>query len=246
MWSRRTKPAPTPSSPRTSPADATSLGPVNNPSSLRVKRLLNRIRSSTQPAGDVAVASGFFSSMFDEREDATSPRTSWSDRAQAIGAQPVERSDGRRLLETLITADQPAVVLNRDEMDLLLQCFQFASVSSGHELMTQDERGDYLMILLDGMVAVDRVQLWGDRVNLGECRAGDVLGEMSLLDAGPRFSTCSTLKTTRVAVLDAASLDRLMREHPRIALGLVTMLARRMSLRLRYVSTRLTALLVRR
>jgi CRP/FNR family transcriptional regulator, cyclic AMP receptor protein len=138
------------------------------------------------------------------------------------------------------------VDLSRDEMDALLQCFQFASIASGREVISQDERGDYLMLLLDGLMAVDRVQLWGDRVNLGEARAGDVLGEMSLLDAGPRFSTCTTLKDTRVAVLDAQALDRLIRDQPRPALALVTMMARRMSLRLRYVSTRLTALLVRR
>lgn len=184
--------------------------------------------------------------MFDEREDSPAPRASWSDRATAIEAQAVDRAEGRRMLETVITSDATAVELTRDELDVLLQCFQFFSIVSGRELMSQDERGDYLVILLDGLVAVDRVQLWGDRVNLGESRMGDVLGEMSLLDAGPRFSTCTTLKTTRLAVLDAASLDRLMRDHPRIALALVTMLARRMSLRLRYVSTRLTALLVRR
>jgi hypothetical protein len=37
-----------------------------------------------------------------------------------------------------------------------------------------------------------------------------------------------------------------VREQPRVALAAVTMLARRLSLRLRHVSTRLTALLVRR
>ncbi len=212
-----------------------------------MRRLLNRMRTGVPAAAaDSGSASGFFSSMFDEREDSPTPRASWPDRATTIDAQTIDRAEGRLLLEQIINTDAPAVELSRAELDTLLQSFQFASVVSGRELMTQDERGDYLLIVLDGLVAVDRVQLWGDRVNLGESRKGDVLGEMSLLDAGPRFSTCTTLKTTRMAVLDAASLDRLMRDHPRIGLALVTMLARRMSLRLRYVSTRLTALLVRR
>jgi CRP/FNR family transcriptional regulator, cyclic AMP receptor protein len=212
----------------------------------RVKRLLNRIRSGAAPVTDGAAPHGFFSTMFDEREDATTARTAWPDRAAALQAQVIDPAEGRRLLEKTLANDLPTVDLSRDEMDALLQCFQFASIASGREVISQDERGDYLMLLLDGLMAVDRVQLWGDRVNLGEARAGDVLGEMSLLDAGPRFSTCTTLKDTRVAVLDAQALDRLIRDQPRPALALVTMMARRMSLRLRYVSTRLTALLVRR
>jgi CRP/FNR family transcriptional regulator, cyclic AMP receptor protein len=212
----------------------------------RVKRLLNRIRSGAGPVVEGAAPHGFFSTMFDEREDATTARTAWPDRAAALQAQAVDATEGRRLLEKIITADPPAVALSRDELDALMQCFQFASIASGREVISQDERGDYLLMVLDGLMAVDRVQLWGDRVNLGEARVGDVLGEMSLLDAGPRFSTCTTLKDTRVAVLDAQALDRLIRDQPRLALALVTMLARRMSLRLRYVSTRLTALLVRR
>lgn len=189
---------------------------------------------------------GFFTSMFDEREDAATARTAWPDRATALEAQAIDRTEGQRLLERVMLADPPAIELNREELGLMLQGFQFAHIASGREVISQDERGDYLLIVLDGLMAVDRVQLWGDRVNLGEARMGDVLGEMSLLDAGPRFSTCTTLKDTRVAILDAQTLDRLLREHPRVALALVTMLARRMSLRLRYVSTRLTALLVRR
>jgi CRP/FNR family transcriptional regulator, cyclic AMP receptor protein len=212
----------------------------------RVKRLLNRIRSGAGPVVDGAAPHGFFSTMFDEREDATTARTAWPDRAAALQAQAVDPTEGRRLLEKIILADPPAVALSREELDALMQCFQFATIASGREVISQDERGDYLLMVLDGLMAVDRVQLWGDRVNLGEARIGDVLGEMSLLDAGPRFSTCTTLKDTRVAVLDAQALDHLIRDQPRLALALVTMLARRMSLRLRYVSTRLTALLVRR
>jgi CRP/FNR family transcriptional regulator, cyclic AMP receptor protein len=216
-----------------------------------VKRLLHRIRSQSPLAASDgpsagAAPSGFFTSMFDEREDTPAVRASWADRAGAIDAQPMDRTQGRKLLEKVFGADPPPVALTREENEALLQGFHFAVVAPGRELISQDERGDFLVVVLDGLVAVDRVQLWGDRVSLGEARMGDVLGEMSLLDAGPRFSTCTTVQNSQLAVLDAAALDRLMRDQPRIALALITMLARRMSLRLRYVSTRLTALLVRR
>jgi CRP-like cAMP-binding protein len=210
-----------------------------------VKKLLHRIRS-TAAAGvdDAAPASGFFSTMFDE--DQGTSATLWSDRAAAIGATRLDRTEGRHLLEPLLLTDAPAIELTRAQIDTLLASFHFAVVAPAREVIVQDERGAYLLVVLDGMLSVDRVQLWGDRVNLGESRRGDVVGEMSLLDAGPRFSSCSTLRESRIAVLEASSLDRLLREDPRVALALMTMLARRLSLRLRHVSTRLTALLVRR
>ncbi len=212
-----------------------------------MKKLLHRLRATASGGGEAATASGFFSSMFDEDQGgAAVARTPWSERAAAIGATPFDPGEGRRLLEALLLADARSVDLARAELDSLLDAFQFAVVAPAREVITQDERGDYLLIVLDGVLSVDRVQLWGDRVNLGESRRGDVLGEMSLLDAGPRFSSCGTLRESRLGVLEASSLDRLVREQPRVALALVTMLARRLSLRLRHVSTRLTALLVRR
>ena len=66
---------------------------------------------------------------------------------------------------------------------------------------------------------------------------------MSLLDAGARFSACTTLTPCVLAVLEAHRLDELMAGEPRLALALLTSLARRLSLRLRQVSARLSALL---
>ncbi|MCV4785581.1 cyclic nucleotide-binding domain-containing protein, partial [Escherichia coli] len=73
----------------------------------------------------------------------------------------------------------------------------------GQEIIGQDEQGDYMLIVLEGTVAVDRVQPWGGRARLAEARPGDMLGEMSLLDAGARFSACKTLTPCVLAVLDA-------------------------------------------
>ena len=110
-------------------------------------------------------------------------------------------------------------------------------------MIGQNEQGDYLLILLDGRIAVDRVLDRSHRSRLAEVGAGDFLGEMSLLDAGARFSACTTLTPCVLAVLEAHRLDDMMAGEPRLALALLTSLARRLSLRLRQVSARLSALL---
>jgi CRP/FNR family cyclic AMP-dependent transcriptional regulator len=99
-----------------------------------------------------------------------------------------------------------------------------------------------MLIVLDGMLAVERVP-GAQSARLSEARAGDVLGEMALLDAGPRFSRVTTKTPCRLAVLEVDALARLMKEDAHLALMLVGALARRVSLRLRQVSARLSALL---
>ena len=97
-----------------------------------------------------------------------------------------------------------------------------------------------MIVLLSGTIAVDREQPWGERLRLTEARPGNILGEMSLLDSGMRFSVCTSLTDCEIAVLSAQALDEMMAADPALAASLVALLARKLSRRLRVVSTRLS------
>ncbi|HET6786701.1 MAG TPA: Crp/Fnr family transcriptional regulator, partial [Aquabacterium sp.] len=114
---------------------------------------------------------------------------------------------------------------------------------AGRELMVQDEKGDYALIVLNGVVAVDRLQPAGGRARLAEARDGDVIGEMSLVDAGARFASCVTLSPCTLAVVTGEALDDLSIEEPRLGMAMLASMARRLSLRTRQLSARLSALL---
>lgn len=213
-----------------------------------MKRLINRLKQLTDIAPATALTtddegSGFFSTMFLERNDDTPQLVGWHARASSIGAQPFDVIQGSQMLARLWSADRHVVAIDAAEIGRMARQFDFYVVPEGQEVIGQDEQGDYLVIVLDGTLAVDRVQPWGGRARLAEARAGDMLGEMSLLDAGARFSACTTLTRSVLAVLDAERLDRLVASEPRLALALVATLARRLSLRLRQVSARLSAVL---
>jgi len=100
-----------------------------------------------------------------------------------------------------------------------------------------------MLIVLEGVLSVDRGQPWGGKARLAEAHAGDMLGEMSLLDAGARFSSCTSLSACTLAVVDARRLDEMITREPRLGVALLASLSRRLSLRLRQVSARLSALL---
>lgn len=207
-----------------------------------MKRLLSRLRSGDAPplADDAS-----FSTMFIERGEDSSIKADWSARSIEVQAKPYDRAVGVQRFQRLWADDRHVAALDADALARLSEYLQFVSVPAGQEVIGQDEQGDYLLIVLDGSLAVDRAQAWGGRSRLAEARAGEMLGEMSLLDAGARFSAVTTLMPCVLAVVDAPHLDLMVRQDPRLALALFAALSRRLSLRLRQVSARLSALLSR-
>jgi CRP/FNR family cyclic AMP-dependent transcriptional regulator len=210
-----------------------------------LKKLFDRLKRSPASTADEtgSADSGFFSTQFSERGEEVQALATWAARAKEVGAQPLERKAAEPLFAKLWGADRYVAALSPDELLRMSQYLQFVTVPANQEVIGQDEQGDYMLIVLDGALAVDRVQPWGGRARLAEARAGDMLGEMSLLDAGARFSACTTLTPCTLAVVDAQRLDEMIMFEPRLGLALLASLSRRLSLRLRQVSARLSALL---
>ncbi len=176
-------------------------------------------------------------------DEAAAQTVDWDTRAGPARAQAYDEVRACALFTQLWLADTHVVALGAAELAHIGAHLRYFAVPANQEVIGQDEQGNYLLIVLEGRIGVERVQPGGGRVRLAEVRAGDMLGEMSVLDAGSRFSACITLTPCVVAVLDAQRLDEMMRTEPRLALALLASLARRLSLRLRQVSARLSALL---
>ena len=165
----------------------------------------------------------------------------WAARAGQVGAEAADAARGTAALAVLWAGGRGT--FDADALQRLAGYMQFVDVRAGQRLILQDEPGDFMLIVLDGSVAVEHIT-GGPRVaRLAEARPGDVLGEMALLDAGPRASDCITRTPCMLAVLETDALLRLMKEDPQLALVLLAALARRLSLRLRQVSARLSVLL---
>ena len=190
-----------------------------------------------------AAEGGFFSTQFQDGSDTTATHTTWLARAAQVHAVACDAQRGAEIFTHLWGQDRHFSLLSSDELVRMSSYLHFASVPANQEVISQNEQGDYLVIVLEGTLAVDRVQPWGGRARLAEARAGDMLGEMSLLDAGTRFSACTTLTPCTLAVVDAQRLDEMIMFEPRLGLALLASLSRRLSLRLRQVSARLSALL---
>lgn len=160
-----------------------------------MKRLFDRFslntagRQGEAPAQAKADDEGYFATQFMERPEISKASSAWTARGLAVGAHALDPEVGLNLLLKAWGKDVLMASLQADDHRKLIDHLDFVTVPPGRELIVQEEKGDYALIVLEGLVAVDRVQPTGARARLAEAREGDVLGEMSLLDAGARFAT---------------------------------------------------------
>ena len=182
----------------------------------------------------------FFSTAFANQGVESTMLVPWEARAVEVGAKRMPVSRGGKLLQALWAKDKYMAHLDQDAVKRMERFFEFAQVSPNRDVIRQDEYGNFMIVLLTGTIAVDRIQPWGEQLRLAETRPGDILGEMSLLDSGIRFSACTTLTECEIAVLSADAMDDMMGKDPQLAASLVALLARKLSLRLRVVSARLS------
>ncbi len=197
-------------------------------------------RDTDSTHGEEASESLLFSTAFAGLGLEPSLLVPWEARAVEVDAKRVSSERGGRLLQEVWANDKYMNQLDQASIGSLTRFFDFAQVASNRDVIRQDEYGNFMIVLLTGAIAVDRVQPWGERLRLAETRAGEILGEMSLLDSGIRFSTCTSLSECEVAVLSAEGMDEMMDADPKLAASLVALLARKLSLRLRVVSARLS------
>jgi len=202
--------------------------------------LLKKTSSPKPYASEDAQDSQLFTSAFAELGVEGSILIPWELRAGEVDAKRINAGRGAKLLQQLWSRDRYMGALDEKAILKLEKFFDFAIVPPSRDIIVQDEYGNFMVVLLTGTIAVDRLQPWGEQLRLTEAKPGDILGEMSLLDSGLRFSACTTLTDCEVAVLSAEGMDAMMTEEPQLAASLIALLGRKLSLRLRVVSARLS------
>jgi hypothetical protein len=206
-----------------------------------MKGILGLLRPKNQAvAGETNPESRLFATTSVGPDAGSNLLVPWEARAVEVGASTLDPERGTHLLQTLWAKDKYMQLLDHNAIARMGHYFDFATVAANRDLIRQDELGTFMLVLLSGSIAVDRLQPWGERLRLTEAVPGEILGEMSLLDGGSRFSVCTTLSDCEIAVLGAEAMDEMLNSDPALTANLVALLARKLSLRLRAVSARLS------
>lgn len=117
--------------------------------------------------------------------------------------------------------------LNRRDLRRLAALCVPKEFAAGAEILTEGAVGLGLYLITEGRVEVFKTER-GRRWRLAELGAGDVLGEMALIDAKPRSASAVALRPTSALLLSRDSFQTVVRKRPAVAWALVPELAARL------------------
>jgi CRP-like cAMP-binding protein len=129
--------------------------------------------------------------------------------------------DRRALLGwTLALRHVPLFVpLSDKHLRQVAKLFDVKKHRDGSVLVREGDPGDSFCVLLDGRARVER-----EGIKAHELESGDWFGELALIDGAPRAATITAQAETTVARLSRSAFQKLLKDEPRIALGLTTSL----------------------
>ena len=109
----------------------------------------------------------------------------------------------------------------------------------GQVLIREGDLGDWMLLILSGTVDVTKATEHGEMSRLAVIKQGAAVGEMSMLDAAPRYATCTAIDTVEVGVLTRQCIAQLIRDHPAAGAKLLVKLTQLLAQRLRNTSNQL-------
>jgi CRP/FNR family cyclic AMP-dependent transcriptional regulator len=120
--------------------------------------------------------------------------------------------------------------LTREKLIDLAALLKRRDYPASAPVITADEPGDAVYIVLAGSVKVHVEHPDGTGVVLAILGPGEVVGEMSLADSLGRSASVTTLEETSFLRADRATFRRSVLESPTVALNLANVLSRRLRL----------------
>ena len=133
--------------------------------------------------------------------------------------------------------------LTPQEADTLGAAMPLIRARAGQALIREGEVGDWMLLLLAGTVDVVKSAPNGGTSRLAVIKQGAAVGEMSMLDAAPRYATCLAIEDVQAGVLTRSAIARLIQQHPAIGAKLLVKLTQLLAQRLRNTSNQLVKLL---
>ncbi len=118
--------------------------------------------------------------------------------------------------------------LERAKLDGLARLCRLVDVKAGALLFRQGDRSDGCYIVVDGVLSIFAQSPQGEESLLALLGAGDVIGEMGLIDGMPRSASAAALKPSSLAFLDSRSFNRFAEESPAVYRQMLSIISTRL------------------
>jgi CRP-like cAMP-binding protein len=110
----------------------------------------------------------------------------------------------------------------------LRQSMVEVNLSRSETLFDEGERGDKLYVIVEGKIKLGRTSNDGRENLLAILGPGEMFGELSLFDPGPRTATATSVGDSRLIGLGNDAFEPWLMQHPEVAQTLLRALARRL------------------
>jgi len=115
-----------------------------------------------------------------------------------------------------------------EEIDDLTALAQVKKLPKDTTIFHAGDPADAVFVVASGRVKVVITSSDGKEFILTVLGAGQVFGEMALLESAPRSASVVTLSAVEVLVINRVDFQRLLESNPRISLRLMAILSRRL------------------
>jgi uncharacterized membrane protein len=112
-------------------------------------------------------------------------------------------------------------LLKEDDRQALANVVDSITLNAGDTLFNAGEPGESLFVVRSGSIELFIKDTVGQKIVLTIAEAGDLFGELSLLDSGPRTATAIALSDTNLLMLDREDLLLLFEKRPDAALNML-------------------------
>jgi len=132
-------------------------------------------------------------------------------------------------------------LMDDQEREELARRLDEVKYAAGHVIFKQGDPGDSMYVIRSGTAEVFFKDDTGSRIVLDTPSAGDFIGELSLLDGGPRTASVQVTEDMEALRVDRGDLDEFFRVKPHAALDFLTVVGKRLRVtneRLRHTASR--------
>lgn len=129
--------------------------------------------------------------------------------------------------------------LNSEEMSIVADIIEYREAKANTVLVKEGSVGDSLFYVVGGQIEIKKETMDGRQAVLARYRKGASVGEMALVEeVSTRSATAIALEDTELLILSREKFDKLVEDHPRVAIIILKNIASIISTRLRYTSGR--------
>lgn len=107
--------------------------------------------------------------------------------------------------------------------DLFSRAPTLIKIAAGEPLFREGEAGETMYVLIGGLA---QISIRGRMVEV--IRAGDIVGEMSIVSPGPRSATVTATEPCEFVEVNTDRFNRLVGQTPEFALNVMRVLADRL------------------